>query len=75
MKPKADPARKEWARSLARVVRDLGRLRQLERDRADLFVQGRDLDPPVTFAEIAEIAGVTPAAVKQVVRREQSRPA
>lgn len=67
--------RNRWRERLAETSAEVHRLRDVERQRAVLFVEGRNLDPPATFNEMAEIAGVTPAAVKQVVKREEGRTA
>lgn len=65
--------RKAWERELRKVAEQHAALRALERRRARLFLEGRNLNPPVTFAEMARIAGVTQAAVIQAAKREEAR--
>lgn len=39
------------------------------KQRAALYAEGRELDPPMTYAEIAEIFGITEGAVMQLTRK------
>ena len=43
----------------------------LERRRA-LYLEARELDPPVSYGKLAKAAGVTEGAVMQVVKKGQS---
>ena len=45
------------------------KLDEVERDRADLYVKARSLDPPIEVRQIAKIYGLTEAAVSQKVKR------
>lgn len=49
-------------------------LAECEAQRTTLYLQARALDPPMTFKEIADIFGVTEAAVMQKVKRHTSKP-
>lgn len=49
--------------------------KSLDRERARLYIEGRALDPPVTFSDIAVLADVSQAAVVQAVDRERKRQA
>lgn len=44
-------------------------LQQLEDERAELYEAARQLDPPMTFREIAAVFEITEAAVMQKMRR------
>ena len=57
-----------------RHARTTGQLDQLEDERTKLYLEARALDPPMTFKEIADIFGVTEAAVMQKVKRHASKP-
>ncbi len=42
-----------------------------ERERTEVYLEARAVEPPVTFREIADIFGVTEAAVMQKLKREE----
>lgn len=52
-----------------RHARHQGKTKDLEDERSRLYVEARELDPPMTFREIADIFGVTEAAVMQKTKR------
>lgn len=54
--------------------REVGRrvnqaLLDYEAERTVIYVAGRELDPPMTYKEIAAVYGITEAAVMQKVKR------
>lgn len=57
------------ARLRGRLERANEQVRQLEAARTQLYVEARELDPPMTFKAIADVFGVTEAAVMQKVTR------
>ena len=57
-----------FERKYAKVA---GVLADLEAERSRLYVEARELDPPVTFRDIAGVFGVTEAAVMQKIKRHQ----
>lgn len=68
-----DPDRRATLRRLGVVGRKINRLAaqldDLYAERADLYAVGRDLDPPIPFAVLAEASESTEAAVTQAVRK------
>lgn len=70
---RADQARARVRRKMERNcvagrTIDLAQLAH-RRERAAIYAEGRELDPPMTYAEIAEIYGITEAAVMQLVKK------
>lgn len=51
--------------------RDTARAEATEQARTDLYLAARELDPPLTFKDIADVFEVTEAAVMQKVRRDE----
>jgi hypothetical protein len=48
------------------------RLAELQRERRQLYIEARQTDPPLTFLQVATAAGVTQAAVHQVVNKARA---
>lgn len=49
--------------------RTQNRIDELWRERVDLYAAARELKPPLTFRQIAEVFGITEAAVMQMHAR------
>lgn len=49
----------------------VSRVDALEDERAALYVEARNMTPPITFRTIADIFGITEAAVMQKIRRSE----
>lgn len=72
-----EPEVPEEQRALAQRMREFrsrykvlaAGMEKMEAQRAALYVEGRKLDPPMTFREMADIFGITQAAVMQSVDR------
>lgn len=69
------PAQRQMLRRLTtfrrRYLRDAARAEATEQARTDLYLAARELDPPLTFKDIADVFEVTEAAVMQKVRRHE----
>lgn len=52
-----------------RMKRATTSLDECERQRSELYAKARAMDPPLTFKQIADVFGVTPAAVMQKLDR------
>jgi hypothetical protein len=64
----------EDVRSAGEAIADLERERtRLYEERLTLFLEARDLDPPVTHRELAEYAGVGELAVGAQLRKAMAR--
>lgn len=48
------------------------RAANIEQQRTDLYLAARLTNPPITYQEIADVFGVTEAAVMQKVRRDEA---
>lgn len=55
----------------ARYEKAQATMEALTVERGDLFVAARECDPPITWKAIADIFGVTEAAITQKVKRHQ----
>ena len=70
---KFTPSQRVVLRRLEANRRKLERLNEvleaLEAARGDLYLAARSADPPVTYADIANVYGVTEAAIIQKVKR------
>ena len=58
-----------------RYSKALAIVNECEIERGDLYLEARALTPPVTFRDLADVFGVTEAAVMQKVKRHSQRPA
>lgn len=52
-----------------RYTRTMARVDECEELRSQLYVEARSLTPPITYRSIAEVFGVSEAAVMQKERR------
>lgn len=52
-----------------RYDRQMAKARAIEDERTDQYLAARAVTPPLTYAHIADLFGVTEAAVMQKVRR------
>ena len=57
----------------ARQLRLDARQADFEKDRLALFNEAREMDPPFTWQEIADIMGVTLAGIANLVKRANGR--
>lgn len=68
-----DREREQMLKSLrqlhARYEKATAALQAIEDERAELYLAARSMDPPMTFRAIANVFGVTEAAVMQKLRR------
>lgn len=68
-------AQRQMLRRLAsfrkKYLRDTARAEATEQARTDLYLAARELEPPLTFKDIADVFEVTEAAVMQKVRRHE----
>lgn len=58
-----------------RMKRATTSLDECERLRSELYAKARAMDPPLTFKQIADVFGVTPAAVMQKLDRANEQAA
>lgn len=56
-----------------RYTRHVEQVRADEDERSRLYLEARATNPPITYREIAEVFGVTEAAVMQKVKRHDDK--
>lgn len=61
--------RDEVLHELYRVSVRLAEMDTLKRSRIDLLRQGRELDPPLSFSEMAEVMGMTGQGAYLLLKR------
>lgn len=64
---------RRMAANKTRLTKAESALAKVEGERTALYLEARALEPPVTFKDIADVYGITEAAVMQKVRRHEAR--
>lgn len=70
-RPHHDDVKKRLVRVKRRLDKASAALDAIQHERAALYVEARELDPPITYKTIADIFGTTEAAAIQMVTRQQ----